>query len=109
MFLHLARHVRRPADERLSLAVEHLRGRRAAPQAPADGEGAGVRRQGYLDGGRFFRAATAPWDGLVGEARSAAAGAEESPEDALEEGGFAGSVRAYDADGTLWWIQFHGV
>src|SRR5215213_7029152 len=109
MFLHPARHVRRPVDECPALAVKRLRGRRTTPQATTDGERTSVCSQGHLDGGRFFGGAAAPGDGLVGEARSAAAGAEESPEDALEEGGFAGPVHAHDADGTLWWIQLQGV
>src|SRR5215211_883031 len=109
MLLHPACHVRRPADERPALAVERLRGRRAASESPADGERTCVRGQGHLDGGRFSIGAATPGDGLVGEACSAAAGAEERPEDALEEGGFTGPIRAHDADGALRWIQLQGV
>src|SRR5215212_6773119 len=109
MFLHPARYVRRPADECPALAVERLCGRRTTPQATTDGERTGVCSQGHLDGGRFFGGTAAPGDGLVGEARPAAAGAEESPEDALEEGGFAGPVHAHDADGTLGRMEFQGV
>src|SRR5215204_486157 len=109
MFLHPARHVRRPADERPALAVKCLRGRRTTPQATTDGERTSVCSQSHLNGGRFFGGAAAPGDGLIGEARSATAGAEESPEDTLEEGGFAAPVHAHDADGTLGRMKFQGV
>ena len=109
VLLDPARHVRRSADERPALVVQRLRGRRAALQAATDGEGACVGRQGHLDRGRVLGRAAAPGDGLVGEARPAAAGAEEGPQDALEEGRLAGPVRADDPDSPFRRIQLQRV
>src|SRR5215212_3559414 len=109
VLLDPARHVRRPADQGSALVIQCLGARRAALQAPAHGKGAAVGHQGHLDGGQVLRRAAAPGNRLVGEARSAAAGAEEGPQDALEEGGLAGPVGAHDPDRPLGRIQLQGL
>ncbi len=101
------RHVRRPGHDGLAGTVHGLGGRRVALQPPPDGVGAAGGRQRHLDRRRVLRRAAAPGDGLVGEARPGALGAEERPQDALEEGRFSRPVRADDPDRALRREQLH--
>src|SRR5918997_6787525 len=109
VLLDPARHVGRPADHGSVLGIQRLGARRSALESPPHGKRAAVGSQGHLDGGRVLGRAAAPGNKLVGEALSATAGAEKSPQDALEEGRLAGAVRADDPDRTLRRKEFHGL
>src|SRR5215211_276010 len=109
VLLDPARHVGRPADERIARGVESLGARRTAPQTSAHGKRATVGRQGHLDDRRVLRRAATPGDRLVGEARSAAARTKEGPQDALEQGRLASAVRPDYADGSLGRIELYGL